>query len=67
MMPPGMEDIYRRHSQGLTRTAREVDASADARCGRAKAGQSIATVTSAMADAAAPGSVNPVNSPSPTT
>ena len=65
MMPPGMEDIYRRHSQGLTRTAREAAASADAHYGHA--GRSIATVTASMTDTAAPGSVNPVNSPSPTT
>jgi len=62
-----MEDIYRRHSQGLTRSAREADASADAHYGRANAGRSIATVTASMTEAAAPESVNPVNSPSPTT
>jgi hypothetical protein len=66
-MLPGMEDIYRRHLQGLTRTAREADACADAHYGRAKAGRNIATVTASEAAPGAPESVSPVNSPSPTT
>jgi hypothetical protein len=66
-MLPGMEDIYRRHLQGLTRTARGADACADAHHGRVNAGRTIATVTASEAAAGAPESVNPVNSPSPTT
>ena len=67
MMLPGMEDIYRRHSQGLTRTTREAHASADARYGSTNTGRNVATVAASTAVPAAPESVNPVDSPSPTT
>jgi len=67
MMLPGMEDIYRRHSQGLTRTTREAGASADARHDRSDVGRDIAAATASPVISAAPESVGPVNSPSPTT
>ena len=67
MMQPGMEDIYRRHSQGLTRTAREADAFADTQPGTIDSGRIVALVEAATAVLPAPESVGPVNSPSPTT
>jgi hypothetical protein len=67
MMLPGMEDTHRRHLQGLTRTAREAGATADARCCRTNAGRNVAVTIASSAGAAASESVNPVGSPSPTT
>ena len=67
MMQPGMEDIYRRHSQGPTRTAREAYTSADTRRRRTNTGWNVAIATAASAVPAAPESVDLVNSPSPTT
>ena len=67
MMLPGMEDIYRRHLQGLTRTAREADASADAQHRKIKTDRNDEMVTASTAVLTAPESVGPVNSPSPTT
>jgi len=66
-MLPGMEDIYRRHSQGLARTACEAYASAHARYPRTNTRRNVAAVTASAAVPAAPESVGPVNSPSPTT
>jgi len=66
-MPPGMEDTHRRHLQGLTRTTREARPRIDARYGHYNAERTAAAADTSPTAVAASESVNPVNSPSPTT
>jgi len=67
MMLPGMEDTYQRPPQGLTHKACETIALAIVRESSDSSRRSVAAPRTSSFGAAASGSVNLVNAPSPTT